>query len=256
VTPTATPTALPSGTLDHFLCYRARKAWGQARFQKEEGVLLSDQFPPDRTVELPRIVQFCDAVDKNGEGIIDSTAHLTCYTVGRPVPRSTTKPQVITTDQFGDHALTVRKQRTELCVPSEATVVWPTATPAVSPTPTATPTGSPAPALEHFELYRARRTPRTPTFKRRSVDLTDPFMGLDETVSVMWPARLGVPTARGDGGITNDVTHLTCYGMRAPRFLWRDVEVTNQFHPDGYRLTVTSPNLLCVPSYKLVISEE
>jgi hypothetical protein len=254
---------MPAETLDHFLCYKAKKSKGEERF-REEGVLLSDQFQElhgeeDRIVDLTKIEQFCDAVDKNGEGIIDGTAHLTCYKVR---PSSKIKPQVISTDQFGELDVDVKRGPTQLCVPSEATrIVDATPTPTTSPfapaapaTPTATPI--PLPALEHFELYKAKRTPNTPRFDRREVDLEDPFLEFDETVKVNRVTRLGVPTDKNEEGIDNPLTHLTCYAVQAPAFEWRDVEVTNQFHPEGYGLRVRRPNMLCVPSFKLLVTDE
>jgi len=253
------PTPAPSDTLDHFLCYKAKKLSGEDKFE-EEGVWLSDQFQElhgegDRIVDLSKIEQFCDAVDKEGEGIIDNTAHLACYKVK---PTSKIKPQVISTDQFGDLNLDVKRGRTQLCVPSEATlIVDPTPTPTAPPMAKAALNGEPmGPSLEHFELYKARRTPNTPQFDKRKVDLTDPFLGFDETVKVNRPKSLGVPTDKDDGGIDNDLTHLTCYAVQAPAFEWREVEVTNEYHPEGYGLRVRRPNMLCVPSYKLVVSDE
>jgi hypothetical protein len=231
-------------------------------------VLLSDQFPPDRTVELPRIVQFCDAVDKNGEGIHDPAAHLTCYKVK---PASKVTPQVESSNQFDEEdeekqpvpqALDVKKGRTQLCVPSEAVAVAdPTQPPSGSPTPTATPTLPPP--LEHFEIYKAKTTRGTPKFEKREVELWDPFLDpLDPdtnekkivTVKVTRPVQLGVPTDKNEEGITNDLTHLTCYSVQAPRFEWRDVFVSNQFD-SWYRLRLRKPNMLCVPSYKLVVED-
>ena len=248
------PTAVPSDTLDHFLCYKAKKGKGEDRFE-EKGVWLSDQFQElhgeERIVDLSKIEQFCDAVDKDGEGIIDDTAHLTCYKVK---PSSKIKPQVISTDQFGDLDLDVQRGRTQLCVPSLATVIGePAGMPADALNGEPAPMGPP---LEHFELYKAKRTPKTPQFERREVDLVDPFLDFDETVKVNRPRRLGVPTDKDGGGIDNDLTHLTCYAVQAPRFEWRDIEVTNEYHPDGYRLRVRRPKMLCVPSYKLVVSDE
>jgi hypothetical protein len=122
------------------------------------------------------------------------------------------------------------------------------------PTPTATATPAAGPPLEHFELYRTKRTPRAEKFQRREVDLVDPFMGLDETVKLTRQARLGVPTDKDEEGITNDVTHLSCYVVQAPRFVRQDVVVENQF--GEFRLTVRRPSMLCVPTLKQVVSED
>jgi hypothetical protein len=200
-------------------------------------VELSNQFQ-ERRVKLFRTEQFCNAVDKNGEGILDPSAHLTCYKVGRPV--SAVRPKVISTDQFGELELNVRKRRTQLCVPSQEI-------------------GAPAdkklaaaPSLDHFELYSAATTPGTTKFEKLEVELEDQF--LDETVKLKKPVRLGVPTDKNEEGIIDPSTHLTCYSVKAPRFEKRDVEVVNQF--GQFRLTVKKPKMLCVPSNKQVVTDE
>jgi hypothetical protein len=200
-------------------------------------VELSNQFQ-SRRVELVRAEQFCNAVDKNGEGILDPSAHLTCYKVGRPV--SVVRPKVISTDQFGELELNVRKRRTQLCVPSQEIGVPADKKIAVDP------------SLDHFELYTAATAPGTTRFEKREVDLEDQF--LDETVKLKKPVRLGVPTNKDGEGITDPSTHLTCYSLKAPRFEKRDVEVENQF--GQFRLTVKKPNMLCVPSNKQVVTGE
>jgi hypothetical protein len=202
-------------------------------------------------VELSGVEQFCDAVDKNGENIIDSAAHLTCYKVKKPV--SSTKADVTSTDQFGDLGLSVKRGRTQLCVPSTAVaVVDPTPTPVGSPTPTATP--APSPPLEQFELYKVKKARGASRFERREVDLVDPFLGLDETVKLTRTMNLGAPTAEFYKDIVNPLTHLTCYKVQAPRFRRLDVFVSNRFDT-WYKLTVKRPNMLCVPSYKQVVSD-
>jgi len=267
-TPTAAPTPQPSATLDSFLCYKAKRARREPKFQ-EEGVTLFNQFDEleepfeARTVDLFKNEQFCSPVeitmDMQGQQqpvtfpIIDPTASLTCYKVKRPT--SVIKPEVISsTDQFGDLDLTVQRGKNQLCVPSQATAII---APTPTPTPGGTATATPAPPLplEHFELYKAKRTPRTPKFEKIEVHLMDPLLQLDETVKVTRPVQLGVPTDKNEEGITNSTTHMTCFSVQAPRFKWRDVVVGNQFG-DWFRLTVKRPNMLCVPSYKLVVSEE
>jgi len=200
-------------------------------------VTLSNQFQ-GRDVKLTGIAQFCNAVDKNGEGIIDPSAHLTCYTVGRPV--SAVRPKVISTDQFGELELNVRKRRTQLCVPSQESVA------------TAQLKGAVISSLDHFELYAATETPGKSVFEKREVSLEDQF--LDEMVELKKPVRLGVPTNKNSEGINDPSTHLTCYSLKAPRFEKRDVEVANQF--GEFRLTVKKPSMLCVPSSKQVVGDD
>jgi hypothetical protein len=247
-TPTATPTTPPASTLDHFLCYKARRAKGEERFERRE-VELSNQFQT-RKVEISKAEQFCNpvAVTKIVDDqvvifpIIDPASRLTCYKVRRPV--SVVKPQVISTDHFGEQELNVKRRRTELCVPSQEVG---------EPSNLA---GKLAPSLDHFELYKARRKSGTPKFERQEVGVVDPLMGLNEIVELKKPVKLGVPTDKNDEGIFDPSAHLTCYSLRAPRFEKQDVEMVNQFGESGatFRLTLKKPNMLCVPSDKQVIS--
>ncbi len=220
-------------------------------------------------MELVTAARYCNAVDKNGEGIIDPWAHLTCYKVRTPV--STIQPEVVSTDQFGQLNLKLKRQRTELCVPSQevgqdsaleiqgGATFTPTATPTAtssatpSVTPTFTPTAEPtSQSLDHFELYSVSQVPGTQRFDKRDVNLEDQF--LDETVEVVRPTQLGVPTDKNEEGIGDPDSHLTCYAIRAPQFDKREVQLQNQF--GQLRLTLRRPNMLCVPSDKQVVSEE
>jgi hypothetical protein len=87
------------------------------------------------------------------------------------------------------------------------------------------------------------------------VDLVDPFLGLDETVKLTRTVHLGAPTAEFYKDLVNPLTHLTCYKVQAPRFVHRDVFVSNRFDT-WYQLTVKRPSMLCVPSYKMVVYED
>jgi len=100
--------------IDHFKCYKARHT---AHFEQRV-VTLTDQFV-SRDVILQGPIAVCNPVDKNGEGIIDETAHLTCYRLGRD--KSGTKLRVVTTeDQFGEVEMQVKIGDGEtLCVPSQ-----------------------------------------------------------------------------------------------------------------------------------------
>jgi hypothetical protein len=98
--------------VDHFACYRVKPTRG-----KRPPVTLADQFETKRAKVL-RPYTFCNAVDKNGEGIKNQRAHLTCYKIkdvrGQTpfVPRTTNVE-----NQFGAGTLRVSRARL-LCVPS------------------------------------------------------------------------------------------------------------------------------------------
>jgi hypothetical protein len=220
--------------VDHFLCYKAGPAKRAVRFRSLERfnreVRLTNQFEPTgKDALLGKTTLFCSAVDKNGEGINDPSAGLTCYS-SKPSP--STRRQVISTDQFGALALDVRKRKTQLCVPSEV-VGQPTATL----------------SLDHFELFGVKATS---SFEKTIVSLEDQF--LDENVQLTKPVLLGVPTDKNGEGITSPSAHLTCYSLQAPRFPRRTVEIVNQF--GQYRLTLKKPDMLCVPSFKEVVSDD
>ncbi len=101
--------------VDHFKCYRAKPARG-TRFVRRT-VTVGDTFETKSTIVI-KPAAFCTAADKNGEGLIDPTAALTCYKIkdasgqARFSARDTTM-----TNQFGTDVRTAAKAQT-LCVPS------------------------------------------------------------------------------------------------------------------------------------------
>jgi len=110
----------PTG-LDHFKCYKTKQLG--TRFDPRQ-VVLTDQFNTER-VRVVRPEAFCTPVDKDGSGINNPTAHLTCYKIrdvrGDEFPKFT-KRRVEVGDQFGTHSLLLKKTRT-LCLPSSKTVL-------------------------------------------------------------------------------------------------------------------------------------
>ena len=106
--------AEPHSLLDHFKCYAAEGTPVNVQ------VTLEDQFghEPQVRVGLPRL--FCNPVDKNDAGIINDSAHLTCYRIRG----SETQRTVSIQNQFGEQSLRVQEPRL-LCVPSEKISVVP-----------------------------------------------------------------------------------------------------------------------------------
>jgi hypothetical protein len=184
-----------------------------------------------------KVKQFCNAVDKNGEGITDPSAHLTCYDIRRPI---SARPQVVTTDQFGELELDVRKQRSQICLPTDLLYIEDVKIIA------------PPPLLDSYELYGIRETRGSDKFEKREVSVEDVF--LDETVLLKKSKRLGVPTNRSGSGIRNPFHHLNCYSLKPPKFKKVNIQVKNAF--GTLDLTVRRPNLLCTPSEKEVVSED
>ena len=104
-----------SATLDHFKCYKAKGDLVNVI------VNLQDQFGLEPLVLVGHPKLFCNPVDKNGEGIKDPTAHLTCYKiVAGPEPAR----DVVVANQFGEQTLEVKHPQL-LCVPSEKILVTP-----------------------------------------------------------------------------------------------------------------------------------
>jgi len=99
---------------DHFKCYEAK---GDSL---NLAVDLEDQFGVEPGVPVKEPKLFCNPVDKNGEGIVNPAAHLTCY----EIRGDGEKRDVVVENQFGRQTLKVEKPRL-LCVPSEKVHVIP-----------------------------------------------------------------------------------------------------------------------------------
>ena len=102
--------------INHYKCYRARSL---NRFQPRQ-VTVQDQFET-RTGTLIKPMLFCNPVDKNGEGILNPSAHQTCYKF-QADGMTFQSPTINVLDQFG--ALDLRtiagtcRKADLLCVPS------------------------------------------------------------------------------------------------------------------------------------------
>jgi hypothetical protein len=115
----ATKDLIPSNlNLDHFKCYRVRRAPGAA---VNVNVTLVDQFETRQTqVAWPTVL--CNPVDKNGEGINFPACHLACYRL-REGASDFVERTVLVTDQFVeqqnlDAFRGVCRRAEHLCVPS------------------------------------------------------------------------------------------------------------------------------------------
>ncbi|MBW2691437.1 MAG: VCBS repeat-containing protein [Deltaproteobacteria bacterium] len=189
-------------------------------------------------VRVLKVKQFCTAVDKNGEGITDPTAYLTCYDIRKPL---STQPQVVTTDQFGELELDVRKPRSQICLPTDLRFIGDIPVPPES-----------RPALDNYEFYNVRKTRGSDKFEKREVSVEDIF--LDETVLLKKPRRLGAPTDLSGSDVRNPFHNLNCYSLKPPKFKRVNIQVENAF--GALDLTLRRPNLLCTPSEKELVSED
>ncbi len=106
------PGPLVNPQVDHFKCYKARRARTRV-----PGVQLDDQFT-SLTFDVRKPIRYCVAVDKNGEGIINRAAALMCYKgIQTSLPKFRGIDPVFVDDQFGADETSADHLR-ELCVPS------------------------------------------------------------------------------------------------------------------------------------------
>lgn len=205
---------------------------------------MEDQFQTV-TITLAKPGLFCNPVDKNGEGIIDPSTHLTCYDKPLLTRWSRTPKRLTATDQFGAWALDVRSQSSAYCVPTaDLTNPQQQATAASSSALLALP----ATQIDNYNLYWAKRTPRTPKFERRQVSLVDQW--IDEDVEVIRSLRFATPTEIAPKKYIDEAAKLTCYKIKlAGKFEQRDVRIQNEFGQET--LSVKKPSMLCLPSEQL-----
>jgi len=109
-----------SGTcpLDHYKCYQG-KDLKNPKFTKTTATT-TDQISTGEAVELQKVKFVCTPVNKNGEGISDPSAHLTCYQIKANTLSPRPKLQVST--QFQSSQFQAKKGKL-LCVPSSKTII-------------------------------------------------------------------------------------------------------------------------------------
>jgi len=199
--------------------------------------MLEDQFEAkEMTVTRPN--RFCNPVDKNGEGIDDPTAHMTCYRLGGKLTFE--RRSVMVENQFGQQTLLVVRPRS-LCVPAEKDDV-------------------PSPLnMNHYKCYKTRPAPGTPKFQKLEVNLADQFE-TKQTV-VIKPKLLCNPVDKDQEGILAPENRLVCYRIKdvpgQPRFIPQGVDITDQFTEQSLGTFVgdcTRIAMFCVPSTKRIPS--
>jgi len=121
----AQPPPPPVPAIDHFECYEVTPARRARKFTRVRGFPTEDQFGA-LTLDVWKPKHLCNAVDKNGEGVLDPGAHLLCYRV-RQVDRErfTKRSPVFVADQLGSETLDVTRPL-QLCVPAATATVLPT----------------------------------------------------------------------------------------------------------------------------------
>jgi hypothetical protein len=207
----------------HFRCYTISNQTPEPT----NLVTLDDQFLPPTMLSVDEPELFCPPTSKNGLEIEEPEEHLTTYSAPLPLEPDL---MVDTEDQFGLRPLRVISAR-ELFVPTQKLVGD---------------LGFPD-RLNHYWCYEASG-PKV----GQTVTLADQF-GTD-TVRVERPHRFCNPVEKvseaGRFRIEERAVHLTCYEIFGPqRTEATTFGVFNQFETDLF--TVTSYQLLCVPSAKL-----
>jgi hypothetical protein len=108
----------PTGSIDHYKCYKARVTPSTPKFVATQADV-ADQFE-DRVYDLKKPKELCVAVDKNGEGVNHPGSALLCYKAkaasGEP-PHVPVVNQINTADQFGALQLDTKKED-KFCVPA------------------------------------------------------------------------------------------------------------------------------------------
>jgi hypothetical protein len=208
--------------IDHVQCYEAKPASFAVRT-----VTAQDQFGT-----LPLQIRFphrlCAPANKNGEGIIDPTEHLTGYKAKAKFTKSLNHT---VTNQFGTLKLDV--VRPDL-------FMVPTAKDGVALTP---------PPGDHFTCYKVRRSRGTPKFVPISVSVADQLQTVTETLTK--PIRLCAPANKNNEnpGAQNHPDHLLCYKTKTTTQFGDIVKpIENQFGQTTLRLIHRRE--LCVPSLK------
>jgi hypothetical protein len=109
-----------SGTcpLDHYKCYQG-KDLKNPKFTKTTATT-TDQIITNEAVELQKVKFVCTPVDKNGEGINDPNAHLTCYQI--KASNLSVRPNLEVSTQFQSSKFQAKKGKL-LCVPSSKTII-------------------------------------------------------------------------------------------------------------------------------------
>ncbi|MGB7292545.1 MAG: hypothetical protein WBD99_10265 [Thermodesulfobacteriota bacterium] len=219
---------------DHYKCYDVLWMSGRSAHSLffPPRVLLEDQFESEEAKILAADT-FCNPVNKNGEGIFDPTAHLTCYNIRRPFfsffsPSPVRHVQVV--NQFGEQDFVVGPAR-NLCVPTEKNYI------------------SSDLNINHYKCYDI--VDFDDFLFPLEADLVDQFE--EKRTVLLTPKRFCNPVSKDDGhGVTPIVdpdAHLTCYDISDERLRFISVRVSNQID-ELLKLLLGKPEFLCVPSGK------
>ena len=229
-TPTPTATATPAGAVvDHYKCYKAKKIAGGPAFV-ERTVTLADEVET-KVTRLIKTTEYCNAVDKDGNGIADPNAHLQCYQIKDAPGQARFSASNTTVDnEFGDgQALTLKKIK-RVCVPAGRD-------------------GSvPSLNVDNFKCYTAKTPTGAPRFAPVNAQLTDVFESKLTTVKGPESVCNSVDVD-GDGTIS-PAAQLHCYKAKQASgqtaFVKVGLQAGNAFGLES--IEAQKASMLCVPS--------
>ena len=227
--------------LDDFSCYLSWVNKDVTAFTPVAGVTLVDQFE-SVTVTVAKPSLLCPPADKDAEGVVDNTTHLTAYLIRNQTPKHIRRGSIRVTNQL--EQIRVDTVKPEL-------LLVPTAKSLTQPGPP--PPNSGDHDVDHYKCYRVRVTPGTPVpAQDRKVTVTDQFTA-PKILTLRKPRHLCVPVDKNGEGIKNPAAHLLCYASKPargePKHIRREgVFVNNQFGP--VRLNTVKEREFCIPSVK------
>ncbi len=231
-TPTVTPTATATPVavvIDHYKCYAATKTSGSPAFI-ERLVTLADE----RETKITRVVkttEYCNAVDKDGQGIADPTAHLQCYQI-KDAPGQTRFASSTETvdDEFGEGQPLTLKKAKRVCMPAGRDGVPPSLN------------------IDRFKCYSAKTPSGSPKFAPVTSALQDAFE--TKLATVLQPESVCNAVDVDDGGTISPAAQLHCYKIKQASgqaaFDKVTLDAANAFGTQN--LLAKKASLLCVPS--------
>lgn len=101
--------------------------------------------------------------------------------------------------------------------------------------------------FNHLTLHRMLTLPQGPT---REVAINNQF-GEQRLKVLDWSFLLGVPTEKNREGAPSEIDHFKCHFVTSGEPVDREVQLADQFFPNGLDTKVGRPLLLCNPTRKI-----
>jgi cysteine-rich repeat protein len=239
VTPTPSPTTTPTATptpgvavIDHYKCYTAKKASGSTAFV-ERTVALADGVET-KVTRVVKTTEFCNAVDKDGQGIDAPNGHLQCYQIKDAPGQARFASSTATVDnEFGDAQPLTLKKAKRVCVPTGRD-------------------GVPAAVnIDRFKCYSAKTPSGSPKFTAVSSHLADVFE--TKLATVQGPESVCAAVDMDGEGPISPAAQLHCYKIKQASgqaaFEKVAVAAANGFGSES--LVAQKAKLVCVPSTRV-----